>query len=82
VSDEEGGRLFMILQRAKREGLASDLLSLEMDIRAAMADVPLDLARLARFPAFDFAHDILGIMRHMDRKTGKLAGGFLPRCAR
>lgn len=59
-----------------------DRLSLNMDLSAAHAAVGLDLARLAAFPDFDFAHDVYGIMRHMDRTTGKLGGYFLPRCTR
>lgn len=50
--------------------------------RATARRSRLDLERLAGFPDFDFAHDVYGIMRHMDRTTGKLGGCFLPRCAR
>lgn len=44
----------------------------------------LDLAALLAFPKFDFAHDVFGIMRHMDRSEypGKLTDCFSPRCTR
>lgn len=44
----------------------------------------LDLQALLEFPPFDFAHDICGIIRHMDRSSypGKLKDCFSPRCSR
>ncbi|MHB8927811.1 MAG: DUF6874 family protein [Bacillota bacterium] len=58
-----------------------DPLTLQMDLSACHADVPLRLDALAAADGFDFAHDVFGIMRHMDRETGKLGGCFLPRYA-
>ena len=43
---------------------------------------PLDLDRLATFDDFNFAHDIFGIERYLDKKTGKLRNCFVPRCAK
>lgn len=40
---------------------------------------PLRLQELLDAEANDFAHDILGIRRHLDRETGKLQDCFLPR---
>lgn len=56
----------------KRTSLLMDLESLD-----------LDLGRLLAFPPFDFAHDIHGIRRHMDRSEfpGKLTDCFVPRCS-
>jgi hypothetical protein len=56
-------------------------LFLTMDINS-LPD--LDLDRLLAAPDFDFAHDIIGILRHMDRSAypGKLTGCFEPRCGR
>lgn len=34
---------------------------------------------LAKADDFNFAHDVFGIMRHYDERTGKLTGGFSPR---
>lgn len=44
----------------------------------------LDLEKLLAAPRFDFAHDVCGIVRHMDRTTypGKLKDCFWPRCCR
>ena len=44
----------------------------------------LNLSRLLEADAFNFAHDINGIIRHMDRSKypGKLTGCFEPRCSR
>lgn len=73
-----------ICERAEREikGLVSQVsrTSLIMDLES----VPeLDLIKLLNAPKFDFAHDICGIIRHMDRSNfpGKLTDCFWPRCA-
>ena len=53
-----------------------------MDIEATHCNgCSLDLDKLLNFPEFDFYHDIYGIIRHLDRQTGKLMDCFLPRCA-
>jgi hypothetical protein len=60
-----------------------DKLSLDMDITAAhLNGCPLDLDKLLAFPDFDFSHDVFGIQRHIDRKTGTLGDCFLPRCSK
>ena len=41
----------------------------------------LDLVALANASQSDFAHDISGIVRHLNRTTGRLGGCFLPRYA-
>jgi len=48
----------------------------------AHEDVPLDFPRLEEFSDFSFAHDIMGIGRHLDPDTGKIGNCFLPRCAK
>ncbi len=53
-----------------------------MDITATHANgCPLDLDKLLAAPDFDFAHDVFGIRRHLDRTTGELRDFFLPRCS-
>lgn len=53
-----------------------------MDLDAVHSNgCPLDLAKLAGFDEFNFAHDVFGIRRHLDRATGKLGDCFVPRCA-
>jgi hypothetical protein len=69
-----------IVDRAQNElSEAVDGFSLTMDL----SSIP-DLERLLTAPKFDFAHDIFGIIRHMDRSSypGKLMGFFSPRCGR
>jgi len=62
-----------------------DRLSLTMDLAAANGmngNLPLDLERLHAADDFNFAHDIMGTINHMDRATGKISGHFLPRFTR
>ncbi len=74
-----------IIERAEKEiigwkGYVSRL-SANMDLES----VPeLDLEKLLNAPLKDFAHDMCGIRRHMDRSTypGKLTDCFWPRCCR
>lgn len=40
---------------------------------------PLDLQRLLDADDFNFAHDVFGIDRHIDRSTGQLLDFFSPR---
>jgi hypothetical protein len=54
-----------------------------MDITAThLNGTPLDLDKFLKFDSPDFGHDIYGIMRFIDRNTGKLTNGFLPRCSK
>ncbi len=48
----------------------------------AHIDCPLDFKKLWAFDDFNFAHDVVGIMRKMDYRTGRLDKTFLPRCAK
>jgi hypothetical protein len=58
-------------------------LELAMDLTACHANgCPLDLGALLQAPDADFAHDVWGIRRHLDRDTGQLGDGFYPRYAR
>lgn len=54
-----------------------------MDLAATHANgCPMDFEKLLAVEDFTFMHDIDGITRHMNRKTGKLGDHFRPRCAR
>ena len=60
----------------------STRMSLMMDISAANGvngNDPIDLDRLLAADDFNFAHDVFGISRHMDRETGLLGNFFSPR---
>ena len=60
-----------------------NLLDVEMDVTACHVNgCKLDLNGLLKADDFNFAHDISGIMSHIDRTTGKLEDHFLPRYAR
>ncbi len=78
---EEKELVRKIAARAEKEGLTKDVQSTEMDITACHKDVPLHLQELLDSDAADFGHDVLGIARFLDRKTGKLEGHFCPRFA-
>jgi hypothetical protein len=57
-----------------------DGLDINMDITAAhLNGNPLRLEALLAADDFNFVHDVFGIRRHLDRKTGKLGDCFLPR---
>ena len=75
-----------ILDRAealsRQAGAPLDRLSLDMDLSATHAVTPLRLADLLAADDFHFAHDVFGIMRHINRRTGRLEDHFVPRfCA-
>lgn len=87
ASKEDAEIITKIMQRAaemlESTGRRVDRLSLHMDITAThLNGTPLRLAELLDAPGFDFMHDVSGIMRHIDRTTGKLTGCFLPRFAK
>lgn len=57
-------------------------MDLVMDFTATHANgCALRLSELLAADEFNFAHDALGIRRHLNRKTGKLENCFLPRFA-
>lgn len=73
-----------IIERAEQEDMFSgyDRQSLEMDLIATHANgCPLDFQRLLDATQFDFLHDLYGIVRHLDRRSGQLTRFFRPRCA-
>lgn len=60
-----------------------DYLSLGMDLSATHANgCPLRLEDLLKADKFNLLHDLMGIRNHINRKTGKLEGFFLPRFAK
>ncbi len=75
-----------IADRAVKEdaslGVDYDKMTATMDVTACHANgCELDLQKLLAAPDSDFCHDVFGIRRHIDRRTGKIGGCFLPRCA-
>lgn len=57
-------------------------MDVHMDLSATHSNgCPLDLGRLLAAEDDDFAHDVGGIRRHLDRETGELMDCFVPRVA-
>jgi len=74
-------RINKLAKRAAAE-LGVDLLSTQMDLEACHTnECALDLEAMLSAGRADFAHDVLGIARHLDRDTGKLRDCFFPRFA-
>ncbi len=83
---EEDALALKIAQRAHRASLEAgrdiQLLHFFMDICVCHAlGCPLKLEGLLAADNFNFAHDVFGIYKHLNRETGQLTGGFLPRYA-
>lgn len=52
----------------------------EMDLSACHANGnPMDFKALSEANDFEFVHDVWGIRRHLNRKTGELMDCFSPR---
>lgn len=69
-------------RKGGRDGnrLGFDGLDIQMDIAAThLNGCPLRLEGLLAADDFNFAHDVWGIRRHLDRETGRLQNHFLPR---
>lgn len=65
---------------AVKHGIKYKMMDASMDIEAAHCNGnPLRLADLLEADDFNFAHDVFGIRRHIDRETGKLGDCFSPR---
>lgn len=59
-----------------------DALDIQMDLEACHCNgCPLHLADMEHADDLNLMHDISGINVHLDRRTGKLEGFFLPRFA-
>lgn len=79
LTGEEAQAVRKISQRAARFCPPRSALDFWMDIAAVHASNPLRLGELAKAPDGDFFHDIRGIERNLNRKTGQLENSFDPR---
>ena len=80
VSKSDSAVIHEIAQRAKAMLPERGLLDIEMDLTAVhLNGNPLRLSELASADAFNFSHDIFGIVDCLDRETGTLRNGFSPR---
>lgn len=65
---------------ANKHGVPYSMMDANMDIAAAHCNgSPLLLVSLRDADDFNFAHDVFGIRRHINRDTGKLENCFVPR---
>ena len=65
---------------AASAGIEYPVMDADMDITACHVNgCPLKLDALLAADEFNFAHDVFGIRRHINRRTGKLENCFLPR---
>lgn len=72
----------IIAERASGELQLRDRVSTMMDLTAVHSNnIKLDFKKLASADSFNFAHDVCGIIKNLDRNTGKLMNFFRPRCA-
>lgn len=84
LSQQEFDLIHAIAQRAEKLGLTTieQRITTMMDLSVThLNGCPLHLAELLDGEAQDFAHDLGGIRRHLNRETGKLEDFFLPRFA-
>lgn len=83
---EEKDLIYAIVDRFK-EGYKSivpfDRLSIIIDLVVTNANGnPIDFEKLLNARDEDFFHDVGGIIRYIDRTTGKLEECFSPRCSK
>lgn len=79
---EDYETIHKIVERARALGVNREVFALNMDISAAHENCPLRLDDLLKADDFNFLHDVYGIIRHLNRKTGELENLFLPRFAK
>lgn len=84
MESDKYDKIRRVVERARDIGMInkkSEVLGLFMDIDVIQREgSQLDLDRLLSFPDEDFAHDIAGIINHLNRITGELEDCFVPRC--
>lgn len=84
MTNKENELIGKIRDRAIASGLIKPSKSLEfiMDTELAYKHYNLDLEKLLGFDRFNFAHDVIEIQRHIDRKNKIFKKCFLPRSYR
>ena len=69
-----------IVERAEKEELMMfDRVSLLMDLKLAQKEFNLRLEDFLNADEFNFAHDIVGIQKNINREEKKFENHFLPR---
>lgn len=83
ASSVEYGLAGRIAMRAIKFDDSISPLSVEMDILAThLNGCPLRLSDLYNADDANFGHDVFGIIKNLDRDTGKLKNSFHPRYAK
>ena len=83
TTKQESETIRKIVRRAIEEHPGLNFMDLSMDVTACHCNgCPLDLEALLGAKDVEFAHDVLGIRAHIDRKVGLLTNCFLPRYAK
>jgi len=83
---KDHGVICQIIDRACRlafkHGIAYSRMDAQMDVEACHSNgCPIQWDALLLADDANFAHDIFGIRRHIDRNTGTLRDFFIPRFA-
>lgn len=82
VAKERIDLMVAIAERAEDKDLiASDRISLIMDLECADEEFHLRLEEFLNTDPFNFSHDIVGIQRHLNRETRQMENCFVPRFA-
>jgi len=86
TSPEDSKKLTQVMLRAASvmnfDLYSVDRLTVCMDLTACHTQgCPLNLEGLLTASTADLVHDVVGIITHIDRKTGKLQNKFFPRYA-
>jgi hypothetical protein len=86
ISAEDAELILRIVDRAElvaRPDLPFDRRNCVMDLTAVHVNgCKLDLVALLEAGEGDFIHDVWGIRRNIDRRTGRLSRFFTPRLSR
>ena len=84
VKPEVTDNAFKIIERAQNSGYEipnNDWSGLLMDLEATSLNVDIDWESFLNAGEGDFGHDLWGIYENLNRQTGELDNGFLPRFA-
>lgn len=81
TTKEDFKTIHAIVARVLKFHPSTNVMTLTMDLSAVHNSCPLKLQELLAGEDADFFHDIYGIQRHINRKTGELEDCFLPRFA-
>jgi len=82
-TEEDTELIIKIAERAVKlyhtSGVEIDVTDTKIDIATVHQSMPLKLDKFLNGDTFNFCHDIIGIATHLNRDTGELEKGFLPR---